>query len=320
MDGDIVTKLGYSAYEKDVLIGLHGDFDIDDAIRYFDSEGTVIFSNEPDKYYRYQILEQIDFERLIRFRHATVKFHVQPFKYDDVERKFTIVNQLLHFNNWTSTVNGITVTATEDDTINVTGTAQTTTEFYMPIEQLKLKALDYTFTAKVKGTASGCSIRLISDRPSNYNSFGNNFVSLQNSGESEIKSHDLGTLTYNYLWFYIPRGTKLDFSMTVAMVNDEFNSFEILNRGNIKSRPKLTIYGTGDISLSLNGTAILQMKIDQDYITIDSEEMNAYHDLTLKNRQVTGDYAKLSLKTGENILSWDGNITQIEIENFSRWI
>ena len=54
-DGDIVTKLGYSAYKKPVKIGLYGDYDIDEVIQYFDSQGTVTFSNEPDKYYNYQI-------------------------------------------------------------------------------------------------------------------------------------------------------------------------------------------------------------------------------------------------------------------------
>lgn len=86
-DGDIATPLGYSAYDKDMKIGLHGDFRIDDIISYFDSSGKVVFSNEIDKYYNYQILEQIDFERLVRFRTATVKFHVQPFKYSRVETK-----------------------------------------------------------------------------------------------------------------------------------------------------------------------------------------------------------------------------------------
>lgn len=86
-DGDIVTSLGYSAYDKEMKIGLYGDFRIDDIISYFDSSGKVTFSNEIDKYYNYQILEQIDFERLVRFRTATVKFHVQPFKYSRVETK-----------------------------------------------------------------------------------------------------------------------------------------------------------------------------------------------------------------------------------------
>jgi phage-related protein len=80
-DGDIVTKLGYAAYDKQVIIGLRGNFNIDEVIEYFNSEGTVTFSNEDGKYYKYQILEAIDFERLIRFKQATVTLHVQPFKY-----------------------------------------------------------------------------------------------------------------------------------------------------------------------------------------------------------------------------------------------
>ena len=89
-DGDIVTKLGYSAYNKEMSIGLFGDYDIDEVIEFFDSEGEVIFSNEPDKFYRYEIIEQIDFERLIRFKTATVTFHVQPFKFSAVDDEFTI--------------------------------------------------------------------------------------------------------------------------------------------------------------------------------------------------------------------------------------
>lgn len=80
-DGDIITKLGYAAYDKQLVIGLYGKYNIDDVIEYFNSEGTVTFSNEDKKYYKYQILEAIDFERLIRFRQATVTLHVQPFKY-----------------------------------------------------------------------------------------------------------------------------------------------------------------------------------------------------------------------------------------------
>ena len=90
-DGDVITPLGYSAYDKEMKIGLYGDFRIDDIISYFDSSGKVTFSNEIDKFYRYQIVEQIDFERLVRFRTATVKFHVQPFKYSNVETKRTFM-------------------------------------------------------------------------------------------------------------------------------------------------------------------------------------------------------------------------------------
>lgn len=80
-DGDIITKLGYSAYDREVEVGLHGSFDLDAIIRYFNSEGTAVFSNEPDKIYQYEIINQIDFEKLIRYRTATVTFHCQPFKH-----------------------------------------------------------------------------------------------------------------------------------------------------------------------------------------------------------------------------------------------
>ena len=88
-DGDIITTLGYSAYEKSISIGLSYNYDIDEVIQYFNSSGTVIFSNEEDKYYNYQILEQIDFNRLIRFKTATVRMHVQPFKYSTTDNSKT---------------------------------------------------------------------------------------------------------------------------------------------------------------------------------------------------------------------------------------
>lgn len=84
-DGDIVTPLGYAAYNKTIKIGLTYDYDIDQIIEFFNSSGTVTFSNEPDKYYRYAIYNSIDFERLIRFKTADVTFRIQPFKFDESE-------------------------------------------------------------------------------------------------------------------------------------------------------------------------------------------------------------------------------------------
>ena len=90
-DGDIITKLGYGAYDKELLIGLYGKFDIDEIINFFNSEGIITFSNEPEKYYNFTIINQIDFERLIRFRTAKVTIHVQPFKYSTVEGTKTFI-------------------------------------------------------------------------------------------------------------------------------------------------------------------------------------------------------------------------------------
>lgn len=94
-DGDIVNELGYSAYDKEIKIGLSWNYDVDEIIEYFDSKGIIVLSNEPDKYYKYEIYEQIDFEKLLRFKEATVKIHVQPFKYSLIEHKeiYSITNE-----------------------------------------------------------------------------------------------------------------------------------------------------------------------------------------------------------------------------------
>lgn len=121
-DGDIITKLGYSAYDKQLLIGLYGDYNIDEVIEYFNSEGTVTFSNEDDKYYKYQILESIDFERLIRYRQATVTLHVQPFKYSlsEGEPEYLVRNDSeVQINNSGNIFSKPIITLTGSDTCGI---------------------------------------------------------------------------------------------------------------------------------------------------------------------------------------------------------
>lgn len=91
-NGDIITDLGYSAYDKAVEIGLYGNsYDINDIIAFFNNSGTVVFSDEDDKYYYFKIINQIDYEKLLKFKTATVVFHCQPFKYKVNENPITLV-------------------------------------------------------------------------------------------------------------------------------------------------------------------------------------------------------------------------------------
>lgn len=324
-DGDIVTYLGYSAYDKEFEIGLYGDFDIDEIIAYFDSQGTVTFSNEEDKYYNYQIVEQIDFERLIRFRTATVTMHIQPFKYSvsDNEKTFDISNNLLSFNSYSKTSNGITVSMA-NDTITFSGTGITGyTEVYMPINPLTLPAGDYTLTATTSGTgANACPMRLIESVPTNAETFGGNYLSLTNNAAATQTDTLTEETTYNYLWFYITPNVALNFTLDVEVTNDNpANEISIRNAGNIYSKPTITIYGAGTISLSLNGIQVFLLDMGSyNSITIDTALMEAYNTGTLLNRQVTGDYSNFILNVGLNTISWSGDITQIEIQNYSRWI
>jgi predicted phage tail component-like protein len=315
-DGDVVTKLGYSAYDKEVSIGLHGDFDIDDAIAFFDSEGEVVFGNEPDKYYRYQIFDQIDFERLIRFRTAKVKMHVQPFKYDAVDRTFDIVNQLLHVCDSTVSRFGITVTSS-NDSIRVAGNATSDVDIEVPVESLSLSG-SYTMTASAIGSAAGCALRLIDGSPSK--SFGGSYMELKSDGDSTITATADSNAEYDALWLDVKAGTSVDFTLSVTMASDSFNRIALTNRGNVISRPTVTVYGSGNVELAINAVTVLSFSIDSGSITIDAEEMNAYHGDALMNRRVTGDYSYLRLNVGENVLSWNGDVTGIKVEDFSRWL
>ena len=315
-DGDVVTKLGYSAYDKELSIGLHGDFDIDDAIAFFDSEGEVVFGNEPDKYYRYQILDQIDFERLVRFRTAKVKMHVQPFKHDAVDRTFDIVNQFLHIEDSTASKFGITVTSS-DGSIRVSGMATSDVDIEVPVERMSLSG-SYTMTASASGSAAGCALRLIDGSPSR--SFGGSYMELKNNGDSTITATADPNAEYDALWLDIKAGTSVNFTLSVTMASDSFNEIALTNRGNVVSRPTVTVYGSGNVELAINAVTVLSFSIEGGSITIDAEEMNAYHGNALMNRRVTGDYSDLRLNVGENVISWRGDVTGIRVEDFSRWL
>lgn len=104
-DGDLITELGYGAYDKELTIGLYGNFDIDEVIAYFNQEGTIVFSNEDDKYYNFKIINEIDYEALIKFRTATITLHCQPFKYPLAETPIEITNEYVEGEGETITLN-----------------------------------------------------------------------------------------------------------------------------------------------------------------------------------------------------------------------
>lgn len=190
-DGDIVTTLGFSAYDKTVSVGLKGDYDVDEVISFFNGSGKVIFSSEPDKYYNFAIYNQIDFNRLIRYRTANVVFHVQPFKYAAEEPK--------------------------------------------------------------------------------------------------------------------------------AEFTDAFN-IKLTNAGNTPSRPIMTVTGNGDIFVKVNYKNVLTLHLNNETMTINPEEMNAYINGNFANRQVVGDYSDLVLKSGSNSVEISGDVSKVTFEKYSRWI
>ena len=113
-DGDIITDLGYGAYDKIMTIGLYDGYDINEIIAFFNNEGTIVFSDEADKYYNFKIIEQIDYERLIKFRTASITFHCQPFKYPLTETPVEITNEYVEAEG-----TSITLTPTAEAPISI---------------------------------------------------------------------------------------------------------------------------------------------------------------------------------------------------------
>lgn len=192
-DGDIIEELGYESYTKSIGIGLARNYDIDRVMKYFTGVGELIISDEPDKVYKAQIIEKIDYERLIRFKTAVIKFYTQPYKYLKDEKSI-----ILDINNETS--------------------------------------------------------------------------------------------------------------------------LKITNVGLEKSKPIITLEGTGTIEISLNGFNLFKYVFPENEtkVVIDSLEEEAYLDNVLKNRNMLGTFP--IFEVGENTISWSGNLTQISIEPKSRWL
>ena len=97
----------------------------------------------------------------------------------------------------------------------------------------------------------------------------------------------------------------------------------VKNKGNIYSKPILSITGSGTISVSLNGNQIFSIDLsEEDDIVIDVENLEAYDpdDNSLLNRCVTGDYDDFKLLAGDNTVSLSGTITSASLTHYSRWL
>jgi len=91
----------------------------------------------------------------------------------------------------------------------------------------------------------------------------------------------------------------------------------ITNPGSIESEPIILINGDGDITLTINGVDI-QLTGVSGSITIDSVLKDAYKGTTLQNSLMNGDFPVLV--SGENTISWVGNVTSVQITPNWRWL
>lgn len=86
------------------------------------------------------------------------------------------------------------------------------------------------------------------------------------------------------------------------------------NFGIYESKPLIKIYGSGDVELIANSTRFTVKNINE-YVSVDSELKKCFKDNTNKGKDMTGEWIDFSI--GENIISWNGAVTKVEIT--PRW-
>lgn len=86
-----------------------------------------------------------------------------------------------------------------------------------------------------------------------------------------------------------------------------------------RSLPKLKIFGSGDVTISINNNNLI-LKGIEDFIEVDCDEMECYKTvngiITYLNNKMYSDFPVL--EEGNNYIDWIGNIQKIEI--IPNWI
>ena len=90
---------------------------------------------------------------------------------------------------------------------------------------------------------------------------------------------------------------------------------QLYNPEKLTAAPYIKIYGSGDISLSVNAATVTFAGVSE-YVEIDSEIMNVYKGLTPLNNIMTGDSFP-TFAPGMNTIAFTGNVAKAEI--VPRW-
>ena len=93
-----------------------------------------------------------------------------------------------------------------------------------------------------------------------------------------------------------------------------------MNPYSLAAKPYIKINGSGDGRLIIQNSAgnkIWSFSSIDEYLVIDSEEMNCYKGTVLENSKVSGDGFPEFVE-GLNTISFDGDIESIEIK--PRWV
>jgi len=102
-DGETSTETGYDALIIPAVVGLKSTASVDTVIAWLNGTGVLICSEDPLKYRNAKILEQIDYDKLVRYRKAKVNFKCDdPYRYlitDPIVTKTSFPSTLTHGGN-----------------------------------------------------------------------------------------------------------------------------------------------------------------------------------------------------------------------------
>gem|GEM_PF-4031619 len=108
----------------------------------------------------------------------------------------------------------------------------------------------------------------------------------------------------------VEQGELDDFIAPITLTS----SGNVANIGTVYSFPKITVYGTGSRTLTVNGRAVI-LNILQGNLTLDSELKLCYFGNVAQNQNMQGEFPVLEV--GSNAITLGSGISRVEIEG--RW-
>lgn len=96
----------------------------------------------------------------------------------------------------------------------------------------------------------------------------------------------------------------------------------IINNGSLISKPLIKVYCAGDGSFKINSQEVLLTNIKSNFVILDSEVEEAYTDnngiLDNMNNSISGEIP--ILEVGDNVITYKGGVTKLEITPNWRWV
>ena len=325
--GSRIEILGYSTYERRFKIGLKTRNHLDDLIKWLHLSGEIVFSDRPDLVQKYDLVNQIDVTRLLRFGEAEIVIKCQPFKYLVEETPLSpSVNALSVEDVTVPSGNGNLFQLTDFDVLaggfavdvlesftggrfyaqKVVNNLNPESEYYVSGNCTSGFDRVFVYSDELWGTqiTSGLIGSGLSFIPGVQSVVLGFYCSSRNAGEQGV---------LDSLWFNTSPVTEFI----------PANTINIVNAGNVFSQPTIQGIFSGYTQILCNNSNSLIVDVGEQsvFVSVDCESGNGFYaDGTLANRVISGNPLKNTLSPGNNKISWSGAISNFTILKKDRWI